>query len=201
MERIGILGGTFDPPHIGHLILAEYATDSLELTRLLFVPAANPPHKQDELKTPISDRVKMLELALADNMQFSISRVDIDRPGPHYSVDTVSLIKRQYSGSEFYFVMGGDSLRDLPTWYRPDELIRLCKLAIMRRPGVDIRPDMHEDVLPGMKDRIIIFDAPLIEISSTEIAARLAQHRSIRYLVPDKVREYIEAYRLYGAVP
>ncbi len=200
MERIGVLGGTFDPPHIGHLILAEYASDALALTSLLFVPAADPPHKQHELKTPAAHRVAMLELALSDNARFSLSRVDIDRPGPHYSVDMVRIIQEQHPAAEIYFVMGGDSLRDLPTWHRPNDLILLCKLAVMRRPGIKVDPEMHESILPGISSRVVLIDAPLIEVSSTEIVTRLAQRKSIRYLLPDAVRDYIMTHQLYGVI-
>jgi nicotinate-nucleotide adenylyltransferase len=199
MERIGVLGGTFDPPHIGHLILAEYAADALALTNVLFVPAADPPHKQREFKTPVAHRLRMLELALKDNPRFGISRIDIDRLGPHYSVDMIRIINNQYPSAEIYFVMGSDSLRDLPTWYRPDELVSLCKLAVMRRSGVEVDPGMHEQALPGISGRVVMFNAPLIEVSSTEIVSRLAQGKSIRYQTPDAVREYIMTHRLYGA--
>lgn len=198
MEHIGVLGGTFDPPHIGHLILGEYAVDALELDKLLYVPAADPPHKQDEFKTPVEYRLKMLELALADNPHFEISGVDIDRPGPHYSVDMIQIIREQNPSAEIYFVMGSDSLRDLPTWHRPADLLRLCKLAVMQRPGIDGDAGAHETLFPGISNRVVMINAPLIEISSTEIANRLLNGRSIRYQVSDSVREYIMTHRLYG---
>lgn len=195
--RVGILGGTFDPPHIGHLILGEYAADALDLTHLLYVPAAEPPHKRDEAKTDVKHRLAMLRLALADNPRFEISQVDIERPGPHYSVDTVRIIARQYPDSDVYFIMGGDSLRDLTLWHRPDELIRLCKLAVMRRAGADAYPSMHEDSIPGLAERVTMIDAPLIQVSSTHIMERIQDGRSIRYLTPDSVRTYIEQNHLY----
>lgn len=199
MERIGILGGTFDPPHIGHLILAECALDALHLNRLLFVPAADPPHKQDETITPVPHRLAMLERALNGNERFAISRADIDRPGPHYSLDMVQIIQAHYPQAELYFVMGGDSLRDLPKWHRPQEFIKHCWLAVMRRPGAAIDPAAHEAIIPGLAQRIIMIDAPLIDISSSDITARRVQRKSIRYLVPDAVLEYIETHHLYGA--
>ncbi len=197
MERIGILGGTFDPPHTGHLILAQHAVDAIGLSRLFFVPAANPPHKQQEAKTPVEHRLAMLDCATADNPQFGISRVDVDRPGPHYSVDMVRLLQDQYPHAELYFVMGGDSLRDLPKWNRPQELIRLCRIAVMRRPQSVISRDMHRETLPELADRLTIVDAPLIDISSTAIVARCAAGYSIRYLVPDAVIAYIKEHQLY----
>lgn len=201
MQRIGILGGTFDPPHLGHLILAEHAADALGLAKLLFVPAADPPHKQHETKTPVHHRLRMLECAIQGNPRFSISRVDIDRPGPHYSVDMVRIIGKLYPDTELYFVMGSDSLRDLPRWYHPDELIRLCQLAVMRRPGDDVRLDMHAAVLPELAARVVMVDAPLIGISSTDISDRLRQGQSIRYLVPDTVLSYIQSHPIYGKTP
>jgi len=197
MERIGILGGTFDPPHIGHLILAQHALDAIGLSQLLFVPAADPPHKQQEDKAPVEDRLAMLDCAIMDNPQFAISRVDVDRPGPHYSVDMVRLLQAEYPQAELFFVMGGDSLRDLPKWHLPQELIRLCKIAVMRRPQSTISPDMHHDILPELADRLTIVDAPLIDISSTTIVARCAAGKSVRYLVPDAVLAYIKDHQLY----
>ena len=195
--RVGLLGGTFDPPHIGHLILGEYAADALGLTHLLYIPAADPPHKQDEQKTPVEHRLAMLRLALNGNPRFEISQVDIDRAGPHYSLDTVQIVQAQYPQAELYFVMGGDSLRDLPKWHRPAEFIKLCKLAVMSRPEAAARPDMHENILPGLAERVVMIDSPLIEISSTEIVQRLSEGRSVRYLLPDSVLGYIQRHNLY----
>lgn len=197
-QRIGILGGTFDPPHVGHLILGEYSIDALDLTHLLFVPAADPPHKQDRAKTPVEHRLAMLKLAIKGNERFDLSRIDLDRPGPHYSLDTVKIVGAQFPSAELYFVMGGDSLRDLPKWHRPQELIALCKLAVMRRPGDNLNPGMHRAVLPGLEQRVVMMDTPVLEISSTEIINRLRQGKSVRYLVPDEVLAYIAEYGVYS---
>lgn len=197
MERIGILGGTFDPPHVGHLILGEYAVDALKLAHLLFVPAADPPHKQNESVSPVDDRLAMLELALAGNDRFSISRVDIDRSGPHYSVDMVRIISQAYPDAELYFVMGGDSLRNLPQWHQPEVLIQLCKLAVMQRPGDEVSASMHGQFLPELAQRVVMIDAPLIDISSTHITERLQEGSSVRYLMPDAVLDYIQDNQLY----
>lgn len=199
MERIGILGGTFDPPHIGHLILAECAADVMNLEKVLFVPAAEPPHKQNEVKTPVEHRIAMLERALAGNDRFRLSRVDVDRPGPHYSVEMVQIIQVEYPGAETCFVMGGDSLKDLPKWYRPYELIKHVRLAVIRRPGAEIDLQYLESVIPGLSERVTFVDTPLLDISSTIITERRVQHRSIRYFVPDAVLDYIETHQLYGA--
>ncbi len=197
MERIGILGGTFDPPHIGHLILAQHALDALNFSKLLFVPAADPPHKQQETKSPVEHRLAMLNCAIMDNPQFAMSRVDVDRPGPHYSVDMVRLLQPDFPKAELYFIMGGDSLRDLPKWHQPQELIRLCKIAVMRRPQTTISADMHRGTLPELAQRLTIVDAPLIDVSSSAIVARCATGYSIRYLVPDIVLAYIKDHQLY----
>jgi nicotinate-nucleotide adenylyltransferase len=196
MARVGILGGTFDPPHIGHLVLAEYATTALDLECVLFVPAADPPHK-NQLRYGIDHRLPMLELAVAGNQQFVISRVDVDRPGPHYTVDMVRILQAQQPETEFYFLMGGDSLHHLPQWYHPLELIALCKLAVMARPGAEITSDLKANLLPGLAERVVIIDSPMLGFSSTEVADRLEAGKSVRYLVPDSVLSYIKDHGLY----
>jgi nicotinate-nucleotide adenylyltransferase len=194
MQRIGILGGTFDPPHIGHLVLAQYAVSALDLECVYFVPAADPPHKS-QLRYEIEHRLPMLELAIAENERFSISRVDIDRPGPHHSVDMVRILQTQQPDTDFYFLMGGDSLHTLPTWYHPLELIALVKMAVVARLGSEIDEDLL--ALPGLVERVTVIDSPLLGFSSTEIAERLEAGKSVRYLVPDAVLAYIEEHRLY----
>jgi nicotinate-nucleotide adenylyltransferase len=194
--KLGILGGTFDPPHIGHLILADFAASALQLDRVLFVPAGTPPHKSGT-RTSTEHRLAMLEIALAHEPTWAISHVDIDRPGPHYTVDMLRILATDHPDAELYFIMGGDSFRDLPTWSRPDELISLCKLAVMGRPNIPITPDMHESMLPNLAKRSIFIDAPLIGVSSTEIARWLAQRRPIRRLLPPGIAEYIAQHGLY----
>lgn len=201
MMRIGIYGGTFDPPHLGHLILAETAADTLALDRVLFVPAADPPHKAaSTIRTPARHRYEMVTAAIRGNPRFALSRIDMDRPGPHYSVDMVRLLRDQQPDAAFYFLIGGDSLRDLPTWSRPNELIALATLAVMRRPGS--APDLNilERDIPGLRRRVVWLDAPLIEISATQVAYQIAAGRSVRYRVPDSVRAYIAAHDLYTSL-
>ncbi len=197
MQRIGILGGTFDPPHIGHLVLADCAIESLKLDQLLFVPAGDPPHKHNETRQPIRHRLAMLELALRPEPRFTLSRIDVDRPGPHYAVDMVRIIKAENPNAELYFVMGGDSFYDLPDWYCPEGLIQLCKLAVMPRATSKITPDMHEALLPGTAETVVMIDAPLVELSSTEIVERLMHGKSVRYLVPEPVLRYIDSHECY----
>ena len=198
-ERIGALGGTFDPPHIGHLALAEAVCAALNLTRLLFMPAADPPHKRAQSKTRVAARVAMLERALAGRPRMALSRLDVDRPGPHYALDTVRLLRAAHPGAALWFVMGADSLRDLPGWHRPQELIALCRLAVVPRPGVSARPDMHADTLPGLEERVDMIDCGPFPQASHEIAARLRAGEDVSGLLPPAVLEVIAGLGLYRA--
>ncbi len=198
--RLGILGGTFDPIHLGHLLIAEITRETLRLERILFVPAGNPPHKQTVVKTLAHHRRRMVELAIEDNPCFELCDIDLKRPGPHYSVDTVSLIRAGYalSAEECFFIIGGDSLADLPTWYNPGRLITLCRLAVAHRPGY--RPDIGtlEQVIPGLTHRLdwVPMGAAL-DLASSAIRTRAATGQSIRYQVSDRVERYIKAYKIY----
>lgn len=198
-QRIGILGGAFDPPQMGHLILAEYSRETLCIDHILFVPVADHPVKQGETRLPVRHRLAMLERAIKDNRSFSISRVDIDRQGPHYSADTVKIIQGQYPQAQLYFVMGGDNLRSLPSWKRAQDLYQSCRLAVMKRADEDIAAAMHDDTLPGLSEKVDIVDVPMLSIwlSSTYVVERLRQNLSVRYLVPDNVLDYIARHRLY----
>jgi nicotinate-nucleotide adenylyltransferase len=197
--RVGLLGGSFDPVHIGHLILAEEARGQLDLSQVYFVPAADPPHKRNRRLAPVQHRINMLELALRGNKQFAISRVDVDRPGPHYTVDLVQLVRRQLPpGAELFFLMGFDSLRDLPTWREPSRLIATAQLVALTRPDIPIDWEHLESNLPGVRERVIILDMPELEIASNDLRERVRRGRSIRYQVPDCVREYIKDHHLYS---
>ena len=198
-KRIGILGGSFDPPQMGHLILAEYSRESLNMDHILFVPVADHPIKKGEIRLPIKHRLAMLGLAIEDNPHFSISRVDIDRNGPHYSADTVKILRAQNPQAELFFVMGGDNLRSLPTWERAQELYACCRLAVMKRADEDIAADMHAETLPGLAKQVDIVDVPMLSVwlSSTFVVSRLRAGLSVRYLVPDKILDYIAANNLY----
>jgi nicotinate-nucleotide adenylyltransferase len=195
---LGILGGTFDPPHLGHLILAETACDALDLTRVLFVPAADPPHKRDLVLTPIEHRVAMLKSAIEGNPRFAISDVDMARSGPHYTVDTLRILKEQNPDSELYFILGGDALHDLVDWRYPGGIIAQARLAAMGRPGAKVDLASLEAKLPGISHQVVFVDAPSIGISATLIRDNLHQSRSIRYLVPDPVEKYIMEHKLYA---
>lgn len=200
-ERIGILGGTFDPPHNAHLILAQHAYEELDLDKVLFVPAGVPPHKTST-RTSVDDRIKMLEAAIDGEAHFYLSRVEIDRPGPHYTIDTVRIIQDQNPDAELFFIMGEDVYRDLPNWDRPQEMFETCKLAVavMRRPGQnrsELRLDMHQQVIPDLEKNALLLTSPLVEFSSTDIVSRLTHGKSVRYMVPDSVIEYISQHELY----
>ncbi len=196
--RIGILGGTFDPPHIGHLIIAEEAREKLGLARVYFIPARQPPHKLNEIVSPLEDRVAMLRLSLDENPFFTISLIEAQRPGPSYTVDTLRELRRELGPStELFFIMGMDSLENLPTWHHPCELIELAQLAVLRRPGYAADLDALEEKIPGLESRVLFITAPELEVSSTELQARVQAGQSIRYLVTDGVAEYIEAHHLY----
>lgn len=199
--RLGILGGTFDPPHNAHLILAQHAYEELDLDEVLFVPAGVPPHKTNT-RTSLDDRLTMLNIAIKDQPQFVLSRVDVDRPGPHYTIDTVRIIQAEHPDAELFFIMGGDTFRDLPNWDRPQEMFATCQLvvAVMRRPGeegADLSPQMHRNLIPDLENYTQILNSPLVEFSSTDIVDRLLHGKSVRYMVPDPVLEYIDQHELY----
>lgn len=196
--RVGVMGGTFDPPHIGHLVAAEEARIRLRLEQVVFVPAGTPPHKLDEPVTPVKHRLEMVTRAVAANPYFVVSRVDVDRPGPSYTVDTLLLLREQWGGdARIYFIMGMDSLADLPNWHEPERIIQLCHLAVVDRPGYDADIESLERILPGLSRRVEFVPMPQLEISSTDLAERVRQGLPIRYQVPPAVEEYIYAHRLY----
>jgi nicotinate-nucleotide adenylyltransferase len=197
--RLGILGGTFDPIHFGHLLAAEEARGTLRLDRVLFALAGDPPHKQGHPILPVAHRLAMLRLAIADNPAFAITTVDIDRPGPHYTVDMVRLLREEWGtgAGETFFIMGADSLADLVIWYQPDQLIQLCRIAVVARPGY--RADLREleVALPGLSQRLDWVEMPVLGISSSDLQRRVREGRSIRYQVPAAVAGYVAEHGLY----
>jgi nicotinate-nucleotide adenylyltransferase len=197
-EGIGIFGGTFDPPHLGHLILAAEAFDQLALTRLLWVLTPLPPHKLDQTITPLEHRLAMTRLMLGDYPHFELSRAEIDRPGPHYMLDTVELIRTQYPNAELVLLIGGDSLRDLPAWHRPVELVAACHwLGVMRRPDDTIDLTELEQIIPGMANKVKYVDAPRLEIASRDIRRRISEGRAFRHYLLSPVYDYIQGHGLY----
>ena len=196
--RTGIFGGTFDPPHLSHLILAEEAMHQMDLERLLFVLTPDPPHKQDQLITSSAERLLMLEAAIGDNNRFEISRVEIDRPGPHYSVDTVRLLQKELPTAKLIYLMGGDTLGFLPGWSRPEEFIKACyQIGVMRRPDDKVDLAAIELELPGVSEKVQFIEAPLLEIASHQIRRRVAEGRPYRYYVSPAVVEVIKDRGIY----
>ena len=196
--RIGIFGGTFDPPHLGHLILAAEARYQLKLDRLLFVLTPDPPHKQGQRITALHDRLEMIQAAIAHDPSFQLSRVDIHRPGPHYSLDTVNFLQEQYPEAALVFLMGGDSLHDLPTWYHPREFVEACDaIGVMHRADEEFDLGELEKVIPNISDKVEFIKAPLLEIASTELRARIREGRPYCYYLPKEVCEIIDERGLY----
>lgn len=196
--RLGIFGGTFDPPHIAHLILAEEAKHQLLLDRVLWVLTPHSPHKQCNVISPVNHRLDMVQAAIEGNSAFELSRVEIDRPAPHFAVDTVTLLGKMYPDSTLFYLMGGDSLQDLPSWHRPLEFIQRCyALGVMRRPGFCIDIRLLDSQLPGIIKKVQYFDAPLLEISASQIRHRVARREPFRYYLIPSVNQIILKRGLY----
>lgn len=197
-NKIGLFGGTFDPPHIGHLILAGEAVSQFSLDRLLWVLTPDPPHKQENPITPLEHRLPMLDGMLAHNPVFELSRLEIDRPGPHYTIDTMRLLAAQEEDAEIILLIGGDSLWELPTWRLGSDLVAaVSKIGVMRRPGDFTDLSELESNLPGLTQKIHFIDALLQPVSSRELRRRIAAGEMYRYYVPPSVYEYIESHHLY----
>ena len=182
--RVGIFGGTFDPVHVGHLAIANAALESVPLDRVVFVLARRSPLKERGPVAGETDRLTMLELAVAGEPRFSVSRVELDRDGPSYTVDTLESLA---GDDELFLVLGGDAIAELPRWKDPDRIAQLATLVVAERPGAPERSPL------------LVFDAPRLDISARELRARAARGRSLRYLVPDPVWRHIEARGLYRA--
>jgi len=198
MLRIGIFGGTFDPPHLGHLILAAEARAQLGLERLLWVLTPDPPHKRGQSFALPEQRLEMVKLVIAEDPQFEISTVELTRPGPQYALDTVQILAGQNPGADLVYLMGGDSLRDLPTWHRPADFVSACDLiGVMHRPGEAIELVTLEERLPGLRSKVRFVEAPLIDIAARDIRRRIAEGKPFRYFLPAGVYEYIESHGLY----
>jgi nicotinate-nucleotide adenylyltransferase len=198
MSKIGIFGGTFDPPHLGHLILASEALEQLKLDHLLWMMTAMPPHKEALGITPLEQRLELTRAAIAGFSQFELSTLEIDRPGPHYSVDTVALVKQAQPDAEIYFLMGEDSLRDLPGWHEPERMIAMCDgLGIMRRPGSEAMLQELEFSFPNIQQKVIWFNTPMVEISSHDIRQRIREMRTYQFFIPEAVYKLIDEKKYY----
>ncbi len=208
IRRIGVIGGTFDPVHYGHLVIAEEVCDALELEKMVFVPTGLPPHKPDRVVTAAEHRLAMLDRAIENNAHFSLSRVDVDRAGPSYTVETLRLLRRQWEAEALpgervaiYFVIGWDGLEYLLSWYDPAGILeQLDHLVAVKRPRYNEDKaylDAIEARLPGLKQRLLVVPAPQLDISSTDLRERVAQGRPIKYQLPESVEQYIVQYGLY----
>jgi nicotinate-nucleotide adenylyltransferase len=197
--RVGVLGGTFDPIHVGHLILAEAARRLLDLERVVFVPAGNPWRKRSRPITLADHRLAMVSLAIADNPAFALSATEVEREGPSYTADTLAALHEEWPDAEgLYFIMGVDALKDLPNWKDPQRIIRSAYLAVATRPGWEqVNLAELERLIPGLLARLRPVDMPMIQISSSELRDLVARTQSIRYLVPSPVQEYIQRNSLY----
>ncbi len=198
-NRIGVLGGTFDPIHIGHLILAVEARHQLQLDRVYLAPAGDPPHKQNNPISRVHHRLAMCRLAVADDSGIDISLIDAERPGPHYTSDMLRLLRaRVDTEAQLFFLMGLDSLRDLPTWHEPVWLVRNCRLVALQRHDVEIDWPALEAQIPGVRERVVILDMPEVDIASSALRERVRSGQPIRYQVPHAVEHYIREHGLYG---
>lgn len=191
-ERLGIFGGTFDPPHVGHLLAAEGVRDHLKLDKVIFVPAAIPPHKQKRGVIPAKYRFEMVKLAIENNPFFELSDAELHRKGPSYTIDTVREMKRTHPGSEIFFIMGIDLLLEFDTWKEPEKILAECTLVAMNRPGFDLGV-VDKDLLA----RVELVNVPSIDVSSTNIRRRVKSGRSIKYLVTAEVEVYIRRNSIY----
>jgi nicotinate-nucleotide adenylyltransferase len=197
--KIGVLGGTFDPVHLGHIMMAEEARKSLGLREVLLVPVGQPVSKMKERLTPAEHRLRMLRLAVDQRPHLKASTMELERPGLSYTVDTISELKRKYgSRDELFFIMGWDSLAQLPSWREPARIIGMCSLVSVPRPGFP-RPDLKalEKTIPGILKKVVFLERPRADISATDIRRKVARGESIEKLVPATVAEYINKHQLY----
>jgi nicotinate-nucleotide adenylyltransferase len=199
---LGVFGGTFDPIHVAHLAVAEAARDALGLERVVFVPNRHPPHKPDQVVTPAADRLAMVRAAIADNPAFETSTIEIDRDGPSYTSDTLEALRAERlaagASGELALILSAEAIAGLASWHEPARVLALSRLVVAPRDGYpDVAPEAIARLLPGAEARIVMLDGPRIRLSASEIRARAAAGRSIRYLVPDAVAAYIGDHGLY----
>lgn len=199
--KIGVLGGTFDPVHLGHIMMAEEARKSLGLSEVLLVPAGQPMTRSKESLAPAEHRLQMLRLAAAESPHLKVSALEIDRPGPSYTVDTLDELRKQYGvEDEIYFILGWDSLAQLPIWREPARIINMCLLVAIPRPGWP-RPSLKtlEKDIPGISKKVIFLEKPNVDISATDIREKVARGEPISRFVPRQVANYIKKQGLYKA--
>lgn len=197
--RLGVFGGTFDPPHVGHLVIAEQARVQLALDRVLFVPAGRPPHKDSAGVSPAEVRLEMVRAAVADNPAFAVSDIELRRSGPSFTVDTLASLRDEYSGAEMFCLVGSDTAVQLHTWHNPPRLYAMVTFAVLMRPGWPRGElDAWRAAQPvGARPRFHIVQVPLLDVASRDLRLKVAGGQSVRYLVPEPVRAVIERSRLY----
>lgn len=196
MTAIGVMGGTFDPIHIGHLAIGEEAREALSLEVVLFVPAGQPPHKPAGSVSAVEHRLAMVELAIADNPAFELSRLEVDRAGPSYTVDTVEALARD--AEDLVLILSAETFGELPSWHEPERLFDAARMAVVPREGYPAPdPAWLTEAFPGRETRVAYLEGPRLGLSSTAIRERVATGRSIRYLVPAAVEAYITEHDLY----
>jgi len=197
--RLGILGGTFDPVHVGHLALAEAARTAFGLARVLFIPAAVPPHKPGGAVAAAEDRLAMVRRAVDAAPYFAVSEVELERQGPSYTVDTLANLQQRHPGAELYFITGADEVLALDTWHDPQRLLQLARFIAATRPGFDLSrlAQLESRLGPVARGRLLPLEWLELGLSSTDLRRLLSEGRSVRYLVPERVAEYIEERRLY----
>ena len=195
--RIGVLGGTFDPVHNGHISIANALREALALDRVLWVPAGRPPHKTGQIVSSDRDRLAMLALALSGSAADQINTIDIERSGPSYTADTLEILADCLAPARLFFLMGEDSLRDLATWHEPERLLRAAELAVAARPGVDVDLASLARQIPSVQGQVHLVPTEEIAISSSDVRRRVAANQSIRGLVPAAVEAYIRDHGLY----
>lgn len=190
-QKIGILGGTFDPPHLGHLIVAQGVQDKLKLDRLFFIPASLPPHKKKVKISRAIHRLKMVQLATQDNRNFKVLDLELKRKGHSYTVDTLKALRKRYPQAQFFLILGLDNLNHIHTWKKLEEIFKLCKMVFITRPGITLNKTSK------WLNCSRLLEVKEIDISSTDIRERIKRGKSIRYLVPEKVLQYIRRHHLY----
>jgi nicotinate-nucleotide adenylyltransferase len=197
--RVGILGGAFNPPHIGHVVCAQEALERFELDKVLLIPVGEAPHREIEQDPGAEARLEMCELAVADDERFEVSRVEVDREGSSYTVDTLRGLAESSPDDERFLILGGDQAATLASWRDPDEVLKLATVAVVERTGFSREAIAVEIASLGGARYVRFFDMPRIDVSSTMVRRRVAGGRPIRYLVPDRVAGYIAEQGLYGA--
>jgi nicotinate-nucleotide adenylyltransferase len=197
--RVGILGGAFNPPHIGHLVCAQEALIQLELGRVVFMPVGEAPHRELESDPGAVARLEMVELATADDDRFEASRLELDRSGPSYTADTLRQLREQAPDDELFVILGGDQAAALPRWHEPEEVLALAQVAVVERVNWSRNAIWIKVGRLKGAERIRYIDMPIVQVSSSGIRRRVGEGRPIRYLVPDKVADYIAENGLYGA--